>query len=528
METRRLQSPYLHSTSRSLSGMERSLSKPLPALEPPKSSITLLVHNVAGKPLPPPPRRSSSAYSVQDDEVAPFQHSEAPEILLPSPMILQPTAYRSSTTRVPDAIPKRPNFTQNHEVHSISDPTLEIRNLNQQDLEEIENYRSQFSMPEIKPHLRVIPSKQNHNILTEPSDEMKGVGHHAHDYQSVLHTLSAAPPIFVQGPYSTYNLDRIKNAEHHTQDYQSILRTTSATSSSAASSSAASSALMTDLLSSYDYPPSPLSPRITDVIDGSLVPAPLRFSTIEINSRLASRVSVSSSTPGGFHKATNRSFEEYAPKAFHPRRTLPEEKNAEKAYPPASLELRQTVTSAPRRPSKIESFIGQRRISIQHTLSNMYDTLALFSVISIKKKPVINTSGPGKARIPRELRSPAIPITSYQQLGPKAWETRSKSSNKSRSPKSRSNRNSYNKVLVDSESDNTQNPSAPAPVKDPKLSSFASRIAAAFHSDTRPSEKKPKRKWRKAERRREELKKKIVVVRIGETKLSGGDDRNWV
>ncbi|KAL9101834.1 MAG: hypothetical protein Q9187_009195 [Circinaria calcarea] len=110
----------------------------------------------------------------------------------------------------------------------------------------------------------------------------------------------------------------------------------------------------------------------------------------------------------------------------------------------------------------------------------MYDTLTNISIGPSKFKPSLNLKK--RTTIPRDMRSPAIPITPYQYLGAKAWEA----SPKSPKPKSAKKKHFSLPSKLDS------------PTKWYKLSSRGSNKASAGEKE--------------AEKRREELRKRIVVI----------------
>lgn len=470
--SRQRQPLFQHSTSSSLSGMETPLFKPPPRLGNSHSSINLVAQGMAEKPLPPTPRTSSSIYSVQYDGRNNIRKQSSSDALLPPQTTLQPTAYRASTSKVLDARSKRPKLVQDVQAHAISDPILEKRRLQQQDIEKTETHWSQSPIQRMKSNFAA-PSGSINESLAAPNNGTKGAEKYASHYESLLHTRSAALPTFTPEPYSD-----------------------------------------------YDYLPSSMSPRITDVVDRSLLPPPLSYNTIEEMKRPSSAFSSSSSDLEGFQDGIGNSLRAYARKALHLRRTSFERDNRKKASSIATSDA------------------GPRRGSIQRGISSMHDTLAKFSITSQppKSKGAMDINGATNTRVPRELWSPAIPITRYQQMGKKAWQSsRSSKRSKSQTPSSKSGKTSYfsnppgerTSYFSDPAGGGTSYFSNSAPENNsiakfsPSLAarpgSMAKKIASAFHTGTTRVENamglnKPNTRLTQSERRREELKKKIVVI----------------
>lgn len=477
------------SPSSSLHGMETPLLKPTPCIGA-QSSINLVARDVEEKPLPPTPRKASSVYSVQYDGMNSVRKQSSSDALPPPHKTLQPTAYRASTSRVLDATSKRPKLAQDAQAHAISDPVLEMRQLQQQGLVKTDMHWSQSPMQRLKSDYTA-PSESSNKYLTVPHNGARGAEEYASNYESLLHTRSAALPTFTPEPFSN-----------------------------------------------YDYLPSPMSPRITDVVDRSLLPSPLSYSTLEEKQRPPSTFSSSSSDLDGFPNGIRNSLRAYARKAFHLSRTSLEGNNHKKTSSTALSATRHRNSFAARLPRKNEGVAGPRRGSIQQGISNIHDTLAKWSITppQPRSKVTSNISGGTKIRVPRELRSPAIPVTPYQQLGKKAWQS-SRPSKKSQSPSSRSAGTGYfsdppgERTTYFSNSPGDRNRTAQS---NPSVAtipgSMVKKIASAFHAGTTQVENamglnKASPRLSKSERRREELKKKIVVVDLGD-QTPGGLNRH--
>lgn len=403
-----------------------------------------------------------------------------------------------------DVTSKRPKLAQDVQAHAISDPIVEMRQLQQQDLDKSESRWGPSTIQRIKSDF-AIPAESINKHLTVPKTGTKGAEDYASNYESLLHTRSSALPTFTPSPYSD-----------------------------------------------YDYLPSPMSPRITDVVDRSLLPSPLSYSVLEEKQRPSSTFSSSSSDSDGFQDSIRTSLRAYARKALHlPKRSL-EGKNRKKASSTAASETSHISAGAGRLPIKNEPVAGPRRRSIQQGISNMYDTLAKLSITSQlpKSKPAIDITGATKTRVPRELRSPAIPVTPYQQLGKKAWQS-SRSSKKSQSISSKSARTSYFSNPPGERTSYFSDPTGErtsyfsnSPREDnsavksntsvaTRPGSVAKKIASAIHTRTAQVENamglnKASTRATKSERRREELKKKIVVIGLGDQNARGSDGHSRV
>lgn len=455
--------PVHSSSSNSLRGMEIPIPKPLPFPGTFSSSGYLDSDETIDKPLPPTPRKPSSVYSLPNDGTAGGRMKETHNTILSPQPILQPTIYRSSTSTVPVASGTRPALIRNQAGHTVSDPVVERRRAQREDLAELGIHSSQLLIqhPALNSPASPIPPTQR---LIEMDFQRKDADQHASTYESVLHTRSSIIPGFTSEPYSN-----------------------------------------------YAYMPSLMSPRITDVVDQSLVPPPLRYSTVVKDSRSSSHLSSRTSSTEFFHGSVRDSLRDslqtYARKTFHLRKppVIGKRKRELETTDPLGL----AALSSRRR----SSASGQRRGSIQLGLSNMYSSLRKLSITS----PPIATGNPKKGRLPRELRSPAIPITPYQQIGTKAWKRPSKSRKHSRSGSATSShllfssREHKDSLRYNHHSGNQA----------PKPTSIVKKITTAFHNGTVQVESAigfstERSRRSKAELRREELKRKIVVLGLGE------------
>lgn len=447
-------------SSNSLNGMEIPLRTPSPfAVSLPRSrnpSRTELLE----KPLPPTPRKPSSVYSLQNDETMKGRIKTLQNEVPSTDPMLQPTAYRSSTSMVPVISAARPPLLGKQEGHTVSDPVLERRQAQRRDFVSLDIHSSQLldQHPTSKVPARPKTESQTLNKLNSYGS---GADQHANTYESILDTRSSTIPNPTPEPY--FN---------------------------------------------HAYLPSPMSSRITDVIDHSLVPPPLRYTTLMEHTQVSSRFSSSSDSSSEIVQSSLReSFRKFARKILRLRKPPVLAKRKKAVENTHSLD---SILANPRRRS---SAAGRRRGSIQMGLSNMYSSLRKRSIPSSSPKAIGTTK---KARLPRELRSPAIPITPYQKIGTKAWEKSSKSRKHARSEPATSTQ--FLLPLRKSENSSAYNNQRENEI--PRPASIVNKMTTALHNGTTQVESAMglnarKKKPSKAELRREELKKKIVVLGLG-------------
>ena len=152
----------------------------------------------------------------------------------------------------------------------------------------------------------------------------------------------------------------------------------------------------------------------------------------------------------------------------------------------------------------------------------MYETLTSLSIApSAKPKPTVDLSKTRKSRLSDEVRSPAVPLKAAQILGTTNLSIISANSpppKTPRTPKSAKlalHHSHYTSVPF---SENYLRPVGADAEHEPR--SVAGKLALVFQSGTQQIEAAvglgpEKAKKTKAERRREELKKKIVLVKSG-------------
>lgn len=476
LPSRRPWDPFHSSPSGSLSGMETPISKPSLYFGPSSWSPYLVLDGAIEKPLPPTPRKPSSVYSLMHDEETAGRMRNIPNAPLPQDLLLQPTIYRSSTSIFPVMSTARPALLRYQQGHAVSDSILERRRVQREDLAELGIHSSQLltQHPVSDTPAQIKPQTKG---LQELDLQRRDADQYASTYESVLHTRSEFSPSFTSEPYSD-----------------------------------------------YAYSSTEMSPRITDVVDQSLLPPPLRYSTVVGDSRSSSHFSSSSSSTEVIQSRVRDIFRTYARKALHLRTP------AVAARPPKEDQNIPTMSTADWASSMLRrgsSAAGQRRGSIQQGISHMYNSLRKLSITSALPKTAGNAK---KVRLSRELRSPAIPVTSYQQMGTKAWERSSKSPKHSRPGSAISNHFHFHfPPIEDKDSSGYDHRSGN---EEPKPISLVNKLTNAFHNGTVQMEtaiglNKPRDRHSKAELRREELKKKIVVLGIGDqpARVEGNDKR---
>ncbi|KAL8939456.1 MAG: hypothetical protein Q9216_003344 [Gyalolechia sp. 2 TL-2023] len=464
------------STTSSLAGMEKPYPhKEISPFEIYQDPVDLYLDQAQlDKPLPPTPRKPSSVYSMQREEEQQAHPHRLRNDLLPSSTFLAPATYRSSTSKVPDPTPARPQLIRQAQTHAASDPVVRPG-------------RTKDKQPNLTVHLSKLQRELSFDSLSVSGTqslpnkkltpmEADRAEEYANNYTSVLHTRSS---VFPTSTAERYHLD-------------------------------------------HQRAPSPMSGRITDVLDQSLIPAPLQFSSFEESERPPSRFSSSSSEPEVHH--VRNSLRGMARKAFHSRKDSKDTDDTDWA---AFTRFQKKASLTPRRQSRIGSFVGQRRESFQQSISGMYDTLTALSTPTRAPKPTpVTTSGPSKPHKPR-VKSPAIPLSPYQEMGPKAWETASKSSRKTtKSSKARLEGASQVSFSLEDEksrirfSTPTYGASFPHE-REPKQRSMATKLASAFSSGAVQVESAVglntmRVKRTKSEKKREELKQKIKIIGLGE------------
>ncbi|KAI9873830.1 MAG: hypothetical protein M1830_010550 [Pleopsidium flavum] len=437
-------------SSSSLIGLEKVMPTAVPSFRTFQRSLPKLTNK--DKPLPPVPRKPSSVYSSQHDDLIDSYFGLGPkDEVLPSEIYLQPVTYSSSTPQIALGDPSKLSAYQQLQ-QPLSAPLR------------LENHPA--PTPPLKPakeqsrdHIIPTQTPPNESLLPETiAQKTRLFDHIAVKRQFDLQR--AEPPPRLQTPpgFKAFLYD-----------------------------------------AEYKQYPRPATERSTDLVDQSLVPPPLSLRKSQQSDEVESShfsISSSDSDDEGLHTGIRDSVRAYARKALHLHKSSAEEKETKRVMSVASAKYPfMDPTSSSRRQSKFGSISTERRASIQQGITNMYDKISTWSPIPTTNKK--------RATIPREARSPAIPITPYQQLGRKAWEPAPKSpkSPKHKSPKAK---NPY--AILGTSRRAVKEPDTPYPhtavpeQQDGKGSALQDRT------------NKPKFRRTASEKRRDDLKKKIVVV----------------
>ena len=301
----------LNQHSSSLSGMEiaavpspltpgfrdfrASTSKALPPT--PKASIPYSSHSA-------PTSRKSSTYSNPKEERPgtpmtprkPFttytnlkeERPRTPRFVLQdealsSKTFLAPPEARSSTSRIPDKVPSRPQLTRNVQTQGACDFAAREQPSENSTFTEWKAPKYEYSDDEYGSSLPA-SRKASSRGSWEPSECTQSAEERARDYTSVL-------PTFAPEPFD----------------------------------------------SESGFVPSEMSARIIDFSDGSLMPAPLILSSNSEDRKLSSQFSSSESEAVSLHDESKPSLKSRAKKAFQSRRASQERR--EKAH--ADLKLSQ-------------------------------------------------------------------------------------------------------------------------------------------------------------------------------------------
>lgn len=330
---------------------------------------------------------------------------------LSSKTFLAPPETRSSTSKVPDKVPLRPQLTRDAQTQGSSDFATWKQPSGNSVITEWKAPKYEYSDDEYGSSLQASRKASSQESLA-PSERVKSAEERARDYTSML-------PAFVPEPF----------------------------------------------YSESGFLPSEMSARITDVFDGSLMPAPLVLSGNSEDRKLSSQFSSSESEVGSLYDESKPSLKSRAKKAFHSRKASQERK--EKAH--ADLKLSQHIQAG--------ELATAKRASLQNGIDEMYNTLTGLYPPAKPKKKHDSTNSKSKV-IAGDLSRPATPVMADQKFGKKAWH----------SPKS---------------------PKSPAPKKDDsvgkKLASVFQNGATAVGLD-RGKEQRTK-EWRS------QMKKNIVLVR---------------
>ena len=289
-----------------------------------------------------------------------------------------------------------------------------------------------------------------------------------------------------------------------------------------------------------------MSPRITDVIDHTLVPSPLHVDAGDVSPtersgrppRFGTRSSSYCSSASS-HSSISSIIDSYLMKSRRTTeimeiRTKPGRRKYSFGSPQKGRKGSQTSSTFSRlsssfmtTKSRLGSVASHRRRSVQRSIDNIYDTLTNFS-LAPKAVPPLHGMNPHKKGIPKECRSPAIPVTAYQMYGRKAWEMEkeAKSPKKRRFRISSKGKKPSPMIEVFDKSKHYEplrystimNPPQTAPLPPASTKNYSHSVMSDDDSRSRKKNGKTKKPMKptKVDKMREELKKKIVVIGIGE------------
>jgi len=281
--------------------------------------------------------------------------------------------------------------------------------------------------------------------------------------------------------------------------------------------------------------PASLSSRILNVADESFTPLHLEVSTEE--GRPSSHFSSESSDAENTPRNKIKGFKAYTRHPFQSRNSSKNE-TPRKESPKLPVEATASPKTS-RRQTRITSMVKQQRQSMQQGVSGMYETLQTLYLPTPAPKAKTQSAGSERKGIPRELRKPAIPLSPYQKYGTKAWEAEKAPQRRKTKFGKRSQANtvestssetswprykSARSTQVSTSSVSSKEATSPTKIRaqverhstqgSQKGRSVGKKLAVAFQNGTAQMENavglgKTKQK---REERREELKRKIVVI----------------
>ena len=512
-----------NSSSSSLTGME--IAAPQSPRRNRKSKKDIEEH--VAKPLPPTPTlkvpsvassRTSSIASgrtpstgslssvyaeenPQPQKYVPYRR----ETLLPPPQAMyEPATYRSSTSAVPDVLPSRPKPKRDASSQAVLQKSAAPKTGPPESI--FSEWRApRYEGQEEAQSKATLPV----DLLAKRSRETQHIAQqHANDYKSLLPRASTFP-IFEPEPGPEPESESEPDAEPYYDTFNSL--------------------------------PAPMSPRITDVVDETLLPRPLRMSTAQYSST-SNHFSSSSSEQLAPKQGNRESLKALAKKAFHSRKPSKEQK-AQALEVGADSKLSSEASQIDEKDNNL-SMTASERANIQRGIIDMYDTLTnlydptnkyaslIETTPSSRPKPKIEFPPPKKGVLHKEHGSPAIVVTphlSNSYISNETLESPSltpypKSADESwskYSPTGSTPKKSHFSMSSKASSSEGSQSGFPRAAKK-KLKSYT------FPQSNRSGSKKRAKgvKWKKAvgfdrkkgkkiegEKRRESIKKRIVVVR---------------
>ena len=251
-------------------GSRASSSKGLPPI-PREASVPYSSHSA------PTSRKASGAWSNSQEERPRTPGFVLQDETLSSKAFLAPPGTRSSTSRVPDKVPPRPQLTRDARTQGASDFVARKQALGNAIFTEWKAPKYEYSDDEYGSSLPASRKGSSHGSWA-PSEHMPSAEERAKDYTSVLPTFGSEP-----------------------------------------------------FYSDSDFWPSEMSARITDVFDGTLMPVPLVLSSNTEDRKLSSQFSSSDSEVDSLHDGSKPSIKSRAKKAFQSRKASPEMKEKTQA-----------------------------------------------------------------------------------------------------------------------------------------------------------------------------------------------------
>ena len=443
---------FAQSSSSSLRGLEQVIPKKSPLSEIFKQPV----ESPLDKPLPPTPRKPSSLYTTEEEPTLDSYFERGPkDEILPSYIFISPTQSLIDYPEKPVGSLTRPKLQGDETEKTVSDSGQIKKWLNTPPLvtPRARSERETYTQLSTVESLEISRSHQRAKESTKMAEKR------ADEYRRAL---------------SSYPDDSIA---FRTVEYEPEY-----------------------------FPEAPISARIVDVVDHSLVPSPLRLSRFEDNPRTSSQLYRNAPDTDTNRHGLRQSIRLSVGKAFRASKPSAEENEGHRALSVASAKYPQMSLQPPLWRERLSSVASQHRANMQQGLSSMYETVRRLSNGSSKLKPITVPPPRKRAAIPRELRSLAIPVTPYQTYGTKAWELAPKSPNskpskrkwpKTKPPKPESSKaDSANKKRF---------PLLPKSLAQPIWQSMGGKGWERQSGKEKASEK-----------RREELKKKIVVIGLAD------------
>ena len=408
------------------------------------------------KPLPPTPTIPSSVYRLFTEDVPKTPRFVTKHDLRSSKGLHQQTEVRSSTSKVSDPMPTRPQMNRGAKSHGAVNPVVGRKQAEESRYGEWKAPKYQEPETDLRPKTAA-PAKASNEREGDNTAQKQSAEVFAEEYISLLDSRSSVLPGSSFEP---------QNAESSHQ-------------------------------------PTPMSSRITDVVDITPVPEPMKLITEE-ESQQSSQFSSSSSEPVKLQEGIRRSLRSYAQKAMHVRNKSQDISEKEQQEP--NTQSRAADGERQRKPTL--SISTARRASIQKEIIDMYNTLTNLLSPNPKTKLKMEYASAKKKAIPEEHRNPAIPITPYQRFGTKAWETPNSPVKRSKSARtSTSSRLSKDKGFLSSKEKKKKGNMVPGRNPGSKNErSVGQKLAKAVGIDMEKDKKTKSEKWRA------ETKKKIVVL----------------